>query len=165
MFARACESDFADGRDDQHATEEDGHGRHEERYVMVIYGPDGLPADWPDVAAVVQVNRERTADGAREVTTHYYLSSHRGSAAELGRLVRGHWGIENGLHWVLDVTFREDANRTRDRNAGANLGVVRRVAVSLLRQDPARGGIHGKRLTAALNETYLEQALRGFKAN
>jgi predicted transposase YbfD/YdcC len=165
VFARACESDFADVRYDQHATEEDGHGRHEERYVMVIYGPDGLPADWPDVAAVVQVNRERTADGAREVTTHYYLSSHRGSAAELGRLVRGHWGIENGLHWVLDVTFREDANRTRDRNAGANLGVVRRVAVSLLRQDPARGGIHGKRLTAALNETYLEQALRGFKAN
>jgi predicted transposase YbfD/YdcC len=164
-FERACGADFAGVRYDQHAEVEDGHGRHEERYVTAIYDPAGLPPEWSGARTVVQVNRERTADGRREVTTHYYVSSHRGTAAALGRSIRGHWGIENGLHWTLDVTFREDANRTRDRNAGANLGVVRRVAVSLLKQDPARGGIHGKRLTAALDEEYLERALRGFKAN
>jgi hypothetical protein len=69
------------------------------------------------------------------------------------------------LHWCLDVSFREDTNRTRDRNAGANLGVVRRVAASLLKQDEARGSIKAKRLTAALDHKYLERALRGFKAN
>ena len=164
-FERAVGSDFAGVRCDQHASAEDGHGRHEERYVTVIYDPEGLPSEWPGARAVVQVNRERTAGGVRACTTHYYVTSYRGSAAALGRHIRGHWGIENGLHWVLDVTFREDANRTRDRNAGANLGVVRRVAASLLRQDTARGGVHGKRLKAALDETYLEQVLRGFKAD
>jgi predicted transposase YbfD/YdcC len=164
-FAAAVGADFAGVRYDQHASAEDGHGRHEERYVTVIYDPEGLPPEWSGVRAVVQVNRERTAGGVREVTTHYYATSYRGTAAVLGRHVRGHWGIENGLHWVLDVVFREDANRTRDKNAGANLGVVRRVAVSLLKQDKARGGVHGKRLKAALDETYLEQVLRGFKAN
>lgn len=164
-FTAAVAADFAGVRYDQHAGEEDGHGRREERYVTVIDDPAGLPPEWSGARAVVQVNRERTANGTREVTTHDYVTSYRGSAAVLGRHIRGHWGVENGLHWVLDVAFREDANRTRDRNAGANLGVVRRVAVSLLRQDPARGGVHGKRLKAALEETYLEQVLRGFKAN
>ena len=79
--------------------------------------------------------------------------------------VRGHWGVENGLHWCLDVSFSEDANRTRDRNAGANLGLVRRAAASLLKQDPGRGSIKAKRLTAALDEHYLEQVLRGFTPN
>ena len=80
-------------------------------------------------AAVVQVNREREVGGVRTCTTHYYLTSYAGTAAELGRWVRGHWGIENGLHWVLDVVFREDRSRIREENAGANLAMVRRVAV------------------------------------
>jgi hypothetical protein len=66
---------------------------------------------------------------------------------------------------VLDVAFREDANRTRDANAGANLGVVRRVAASLIRQDPGRGSIKAKPLTAVVDEDYLARALRGFKGN
>jgi hypothetical protein len=73
--------------------------------------------------------------------------------------------VENGLHWCLDVSFAEDANRTRDTNAGANLGVVRRVAASLLKQDTRRGSIKAKRLTAAWDENYLLQVLQGFKAN
>lgn len=73
--------------------------------------------------------------------------------------------IENGLHWCLDVSFREDANRTRDRNAGANLGALRRAAAALLKQDRGKGSIKAKRLSAALYEKYLERALRGFKEN
>lgn len=160
---RAGETEFAGC--DMSASVEDGHGRHEERYVTVIPNPEGLPGGWADVAAVVVVGREREVNGRNASTCHFYLSSLRGGAAELGRYIRGHWGVENGLHWCLDVAFREDQNRTRDTNAGANLGVVRRVAASLLKQDKGKGSIKAKRLNAAWNPDYLEQVLHGFKAN
>ena len=161
-FDRACEAEFA-GCGMSEAVE-DGHGRHEERYVTVIPEPAGLPDGWADVRAVVVVGRERAVEGANASTCHLYITSLRASAEQLAGYVRGHWGIENGLHWCLDVAFREDANRTRDTNAGANLGAIRRAAVSLLKQDPDRGSIKAKRLNAALDEKYLERVLRGFKA-
>jgi predicted transposase YbfD/YdcC len=164
VFERACEADFAGVEHDEAEAIEDAHGRHEERYTTVVYGPEGLPPEWPDVAAVVLVGREREVKGVRTGTTHYYVTSLRGTAAELGSLIRRHWSVENELHWTLDVTFREDANRTRADHAGANLGLVRRVAVSLLKQDPGKESMPTRRLRAALDEEYLEQALRGFKA-
>jgi predicted transposase YbfD/YdcC len=155
----ACAADLVgmDGGE----TVADAHGRHEERYVGVFKGPTGLPPEWPDAAAVVQVNREREVDGVRTCTTHYYLTSYPGTAAELGRWVRGHWGIENGLHWVLDVVFREDRSRIRQENAGANLAMVRRVAVSLLRRAPGKGSGVTKRLKAGWDEEYMLQVLQG----
>ncbi len=144
---------------------EDGHGRHEERYVTVIRDPEGLPKGWAGVGAVVMVGRERAVNGTNTSSAHFYLTSLRVSAKELAGYVRGHWRVENGLHWCLDVSFREDANRTRDTNAGANLGVVRRVAASLLKQDKGKGSIKAKRLNAAWNPDYLEQVLQGFKDN
>jgi predicted transposase YbfD/YdcC len=164
VFDRACETDFAGVHHDDHGSVDDGHGRHEERYVTVIHDPQGLPPEWPDVAAVVLVGREREVKGKRADTAHYYITSLRGTAAELGTLIRRHWSIENELHWTLDVTFREDASRTRADHAGANLGLVRRVAVSLLKQDPGKESMPTRRLRAALDERYLEQVLRGFKA-
>ena len=161
VFADACEADFAGVSFDQHEAVEDGHGRHEERYVTVIYDPEGLPPEWPDAAAVVQVNREREVGGQRTSTTHYYLSSHAGAAAALGEVVRSHWGIENGLHWVLDVVFREDDSRVRAGHAGANLAMLRRVAVSLLRRAPGKGTAPTKRLKAGWDDQYLLQVLRG----
>ena len=165
VFARACEADFASVKHDGHESAEEGHGRHEERYVTVIYDPEGLPPGWPDVAAVVLVGREREAKGANASTAHYYITSLRGTAAELGTLIRRHWAVENELHWCLDVTFREDANKTAAGHAGANLGLVRRVAASLLKQDPGKGSIKAKRLRAAWDDQYLAQVLRGFKAD
>lgn len=162
-FDRACEAEFAGC--DMAASAEDGHGRHEERYVTVIRDPEGLPGEWPDVRAVIVVGREREVKGKNASTCHFYITSLRASAAELAGYIRGHWGVENGLHWCLDVSFREDANRTRDTTAGANLGVVRRVAASLLKQDKGKGSIKAKRLNAALDTKYLERVLRGFKAN
>ena len=97
VFERACQADFVGVRSDGHEAIEDGHGRHEERYVTVVYRPSGLPPDWPDVAAVVRVNREREVGGERAVTSHYYLTSHDGTAAEFGHRVRGHWSIEMAL--------------------------------------------------------------------
>jgi predicted transposase YbfD/YdcC len=165
VIERACEADFTGVRCDGHEAVEDGHGRHEERYVTVVYEPDGLPAEWPGVAAVVQVNREREVGGERAVTSHYYITSHPGAAAELGGWVRGHWGIENGLHWVLDVVFREDRSRIRAANAGANLAVIRRVAVSLLRRAPGKGSSVTKRLKAGWDDEYLLQVLQGITAD
>ena len=124
---------------DGHEAVEDGHGRHEERYVTVIYDPDGLPPEWPDVAAVVQVNREREVGGRTDRDHPLLHHQPRRDGGRVGGLVRGHWGIENGLHWVLDVVFREDDSRIRAGHAGANLAMVRRVAVSLLGGHPGRG--------------------------
>jgi predicted transposase YbfD/YdcC len=165
VFDRACEVEFAGVDCDTHEQVEDGHGRHEERYVTVIADPGGLPPGWAGVAAVVLVGREREVKGRTTSTAHYYLTSLRGTAAELGRLIRRHWAVENELHWTLDVTFREDASRVREGHAGANLGLVRRVAVSLLKQDQGKGSIPTKRLRAALDEKYLTQVLQGFQAN
>ena len=160
-FGRAFEADGGAALGEHEAVEE-GHGRREERSVAVLYDPDGLPPEWPDVAAAVLVVRGREVNGDRTDSAHYYLTSLRGTAAELGALVRRHWSVENELHWCLDVAFREDANKTAAGHAGANLGLVRRVAVSLLKQDPARGSVKAKRLTAALDEAYLTKVLQGF---
>jgi predicted transposase YbfD/YdcC len=165
VVGRACEADFRGIRCDGHASEEDGHGRHEERYVTVVHAPQGLPPEWPGVAAVVQVNREREAGGERAVTSHYYISSHEGTAAEFAGWVRGHWGIENGLHWSLDVVFREDRSRIRAKNAGANLALIRRVAVSLLRRAPGKGSGVTKRLKAGWDDNYLLQVMQGIPAS
>lgn len=163
VFADACAADFATTFT-QHATVEEGHGRHEERYVTVIPDPTGLPEEWTDVRAVVQVNREREANGRNVTTSHYYVTSRRGTAQELGGLVRGHWGIENGLHWVLDVVFREDDCRVRAGHAGANLAMIRKVAVSLLRHAPGKESGVTKRLKAGWDDEYLLQVLQGIQA-
>ena len=160
---RAAAADFAGC--DLHESSGAGHGRVEERSVAVIPAPAGLPAGWADAAAVVVVGREREVKGKRTDSTHFDLTSLRARVAELAGYIRGHRSVENGLHWCLDVAFREDENRTRDKNAGANLGAVRRVAASLLKQDPDAGSMHAKRLNAALDERYLERSLRGFKTN
>jgi predicted transposase YbfD/YdcC len=164
VVGAACEADFLGVAMDGDEATDDAHGRHEERYVTVIYDPPGLPPDWPEVAAVVQVNREREVGGERAVTTHYYLTSYAGQAAEFARWVRGHWDIENGLHWVLDVVFREDRSRIRRENAGANLAMIRRVAVSLLGRAPGKGSGVTKRLKAGWDENYLRQVLQGITA-
>ena len=164
-FERACDGDFAGVRHDTFHQSETGHGRDEERSVTVICDPDGLPFEWVGAAAVVRVNRERVAGGVRTSTTHYYLSSFAGGAKMLGAAVRGHWGIENGLHWILDVVFGEDDSRVRAGHAGANLATVRRVAVSLLRRAPGKMTTPTKRLRAGWDDDYLLEILQGFTAN
>jgi predicted transposase YbfD/YdcC len=164
-FDRAIATDYAGLRSDWDATSEQGHGRHEERYVTVLYDPPGLPDGWPDVAAVVLVSRERGVQGHYSSEAQFYLTSYAGTAAELGRLIRGHWGIENGLHWVLDVAFREDANRNSIGHAGTNLALLRRVATSLLKQAAGKGSIHTKRLKAGWDNDFLLSVLQGINAD
>src|SRR3954468_3118785 len=164
VFDRACEADFVGVRSDGHEEIDDGHGRHEERDVAVVYDPTGLPACWPDAAAVVVVNRGRDVGGERTATSHFYLTSFAGRAAEFARWARGHWGVENGLHWVLDVVFREDRSRIRQGHAGANLAMIRRVAASLLSRAPGKESGVTKRLKAGWDDGYLLQVLQGISA-
>ncbi|VTS00752.1 transposase : Transposase, IS4 family OS=Moorea producens 3L GN=LYNGBM3L_68850 PE=4 SV=1: DDE_Tnp_1_assoc: DDE_Tnp_1 [Gemmata massiliana] len=142
-----------------------GHGREEERYVTVVQDPEGLPGGWTDVGAVALVCRERRAKGQKsEGTGHYYITSLRVRAAVLAGYIRNHWGIENGLHWVLDVAFREDDSRARTGHAAANLGMLRRVAVSLLTRTKVKGSIKTRRMKAGWDDNYLLQVIQGITA-
>jgi predicted transposase YbfD/YdcC len=157
-FEQAGENAFADCQ--MVSSVEDGHGRHEERYVTVLKNPKGLPGAWVDVGAVVMVGRERRVDGKNTSSAHYYLTSLKCGAKKLASYIRGHWGIENGLHWCLDVSFREDESRTVSGHAAANLAMLRRVALSLLKRTGTKGSIRTRRMRAGWDDEYLLQVLR-----
>ena len=163
-FARAQTTDFADAAVSEHPSVEHAHGRTDERYTLALAHPQGLPADWAAVKTVVQVNRLRTVKGKTTATTLYYVCSKRLAAKTLATPIRRHWAIENELHWTLDVTFREDDHRTRDKNAGANLGLIRRVAVSLLKRAPGKDSLKTKRMRAAWSPDFRLKAVQGFPA-
>jgi predicted transposase YbfD/YdcC len=147
--------------------EERGHGRIEKRTVYTLAVPKDLPGreDWRDLRTLVLVFRERTVGDKTSEEFSYYLSSREASAAEFGRIIRLHWGIENSLHWVLDVTFHEDASRVRAGHGTENLGLLRRLAVSLLKQEGSKGSLKGKRLRAGWDNDFLLHVLLGFKGN
>ena len=162
-FERAGETEFEGCS--MVSSVEDGHGRHEERYVTVIKNPTGLPDGWTDVRAVVMVGRERTVAGTSTSSAHFYITSLRHGAKKLAGYIRNHWGIENGLHWCLDVSFREDESRTRAGHAGTNLGMIRRVALSLLKRADTTGSIQTRRMKAAWDDDYMLKVLQGISAN
>ena len=153
----AVASDCVGVKHDLHLTSEEGHGRREERTYVVIHEPDGLTTkhEWEGLEAIVLVHRRRWVGQKYSEEPHYYISSAALSAEEMAGSIRGHWGIENGLHWVLDVVFREDHSRVKDRNAAENLAMLRRVAVSLLKQDKSKGSLKGKRKRAGWDEDFL----------
>jgi predicted transposase YbfD/YdcC len=159
----ACFTGAAHGtRRDVARTKEVGHGRREEREYTVLYAPVGLftQAEWVGLKSVVQVKRRRQ-EGDKEPSTEvaYYISSSSQPAAVLGACIRDHWGIENGQHWVLDVVFGEDGCRTRTGHAAENLSWLRKMALSLLRQDTSKGSIPTRRMRAALDDDFRRQLL------
>ena len=96
-----------------------------------------------------------------EVSTEkrYYICSTEGSAEEFGAGVRAHWGIENKVHWVLDVTFNEDQHRAREGNSAQNMSVLRRLALNVIKQNKSKGSIKSKRLRAGWNTAFLTDLL------
>ena len=157
----AFEADFVGYEHDLWVHEWQGHGRVEELVCLVLYNLEGLSTreEWVDLKAIVRVGRTKKEGGKETFEVAHYLCSRRGSAEELGGATRGHWGIENGLHWVLDVIFREDDSRLKDRTAAENLGMLRRVVASLLRQDQSKGSVSNKLLRAAWDDEFRSHLL------
>jgi predicted transposase YbfD/YdcC len=163
VFERAGDAEFAGC--DMAGEVGVGHGREEERYVTVAQDPEGLPPGWKDVGAVALVCRERRVKGQKNTSAaRYYLTSLRCGAEQLAGYIRAHWGIENELHWCLDVSFREDESRTRSGHAAANLGMLRRVALSLLKRAGTKGSIKTRRMKAGWDDDYLLRVLQGITA-
>ena len=119
-------------------------------------------SEWASLQGLVRSEAERyhKATGKTERETRYYITSLAADAARLNSVVRQHWGIENKLHWVLDVGFGEDLRRKRAGNAAQNFSVINRIALNLLKQDKSpKRGVKGKRLKAGWDQTYLLRLL------
>lgn len=146
-------------------TEDHGHGREEQRTVQVLPARGHLAAAqmaaWVGVLTLIMVTRVVwcEATGKESIEVSYFLSSLPPYARRIGAAIRGHWSIENGLHWVLDVVFRADARRLYDRTAAENVAFLNRLALSVLRGDPSKGSLKVKRKRAGWQIPYLAQLL------
>ena len=164
FFDDHLEDDFARTRMRYQHTAEQGHGRTEFRYYHICPVPDDLPdrSRWAELKAIGVAISNTQRDGKDYSEVRYYILSKYVSASRFASAVRDHWGIENRLHWQLDVTFQEDQCRIRHGHADANFSILRRAALGLLKNETTlKVGIKNKRLTAGWDESYLEKVLLG----
>lgn len=143
-------------------TVDHGHGRKEIRRVLSVEAPEwlGKKEQWRDLHSLIMVEARREVKDEVSTERRYYISSLPPDAKRAAEVVRNHWGIENSLHWVLDVAFREDDSRVRVGNAPENLALIRKLTHNLLKQDTTlKRGIKTKRLVAAWDRKYLLKIL------
>lgn len=165
FFDLAQQNGFAKVSHTYHQTVNGGHGRIEKRQCWGISGEDSLSFlrnydAWAQLQTIVMIQSERQVNGKVSRETRYFISSLVNDARQILAAKRSHWGIENKLHWALDVAFREDDSRVRQGNAPQNLAVLRHMALNLLKQEKtAKGGIKAKRLKAAWDNDYLVKVL------
>ena len=168
VFTWAAQVDYEEMAHDQHTTIGKDHGRIETRTCTTISDPDCLAmlsghAAWADLQTVIHVHSKRQIGDTVSEEDRYYLSSLAGDTPQLAAraldATRSHWGIENQLHWVLDVAFQEDASRARAGQAGQNFAVLRHIALNLLQQEPSRMSIRAKRLRAGWDNDFLLKIL------
>lgn len=164
FFADYLPDDFARTPVRRYGTEEQGHGRQERRSYFLCPIPEDLPdrSRWPKLRAIgmARSNTYRCGKNGTEIR-HYFLSKYL-SGRRFAQAVRDHWSIENRLDWQPDVMFQEDQCRLRKGHADTNFSILRRTALSLLKNNSTlKVGIKNKRLTAAWDETYLEEVLVG----
>jgi predicted transposase YbfD/YdcC len=151
-----------------HTEHAKGHGRVETRRTQVMAVSTTLRNQeaWKDIATIARCTRTYTERGIEKSEVRYFISSLPPEVQKIARAIRGHWGVENGLHWVLDMYFAEDRNRARTGHAAANLGLLRRWVLSLLqRNETISGGMEKKRLQAAWNDVTREMLLGLFVDN
>jgi predicted transposase YbfD/YdcC len=166
LFDDLAESDFTVYPYDTATTVDEAHGRREVRQAWTIDDPALLAAlrtssKWPHLTTLVKVRAERTLNQKVTVRTRYFITSCHGSALKLLDHIRTHWAIENGLHWVLDLAFREDECRLRKDHGAHNFAIIRHIALNLLKQDERlKVGIKNKRLKAGWDQDYLLSVLR-----
>jgi predicted transposase YbfD/YdcC len=165
LFEYDQRNDFQDAPYEYAKTVNKGHGRIDVRQCWTTDDPEYLASirehhKWPGLQSIAMIITKRITDRSNSSQTRFYISSLPGDADQFLHAVRGHWGVENGLHWVLDVAFDEDHSRVRKDHAPANLAVLRQMALNLLKQEKsANGGIKAKRLQAGWNENYLLKVL------
>ena len=164
FFLDHLEDDFARAKVSRCQTQERGHGREEARAYYVCAAPDDLPdrQRWKNLRAIGIAINDTLRDGKQTSEVRYYILSRTLTAKKFGEAVRGHWSIENRLHWQLDVTFGEDQSRIRKGHADANFSSLRRAALSLLKNNRTlKVGVKNKRLAAGWDDDYLVQVLCG----
>jgi len=144
-------------------TTAEGHGRIEQRTCTVITNLEDIRSRklWAGLTTVGMCLRERTLNGKTTEETHYFIGSGRLGARKAAKALRGHWGIENNLHWQLDVHFGEDKSRIQERNAARNFASMRKLALCVLKRHPAQRSIPRKRKMAAQNPEFLAEILTG----
>jgi predicted transposase YbfD/YdcC len=147
----------------EQTTVEKGHGREESRTYLQLPAPEGLPgrAEWKNLKSVGVATSRRLGDGKEAVEVRYYISSLEVDVERFARSVRGHWGIENGCHWSLDLTFREDESRLRERRITENFAWLNRFALSLLKQHPGRQSLIMKRRSCGWSDAFLMEVITG----
>jgi predicted transposase YbfD/YdcC len=162
-LAKAFETDFAGLEHDTYATHARGHGREEYRCYTVLHTTAGIrqACDWAQLTTIGMCYSERTLQGKTTYEVRYFIGDTKANAKYYALGLRNHWGIENQLHWQLDVAFDEDHNRVTKRNAAENLALLRRLTLTLLHAHPAKLSIAKKRFAAALDPEILEELLRG----
>jgi predicted transposase YbfD/YdcC len=155
--------DFKDTTISRHETIDADHGRVETRTTTVIHDIDWVKERhaWPGLAGVVIVDSRREFNEKIECETRLYITSSPSSAEFLSTVVRGHWMIENGLHWVMDLVFRDDECRIRTDHAPANITTLRRMACNLLRKASGKNSLRSRRKAAAWDDNFLETLLAG----
>lgn len=161
--AAAGEQGWAEGSDVS-TTREQNRGRYEQREVIVLRDVGWWPKSWrwAGLQSVICVRREtmrqRHTAESPAIETHYYLSSSRADAAELGRLIRNHWSVENQCHHLLDVTYHEDHCQVRDKAAAHNLTLMRELSTKVLKSSAVKGSIRSKRKRCCLDHAFRTEA-------
>lgn len=159
------DADFAGDEVGRRQTEEAGHGRRETRTYIQLEAPDDLPGlkAWRGLKSIGVAISETLRDGKVADEVRYYISSLpvETDAATFAHAVRSHWGVENGCHWTLDVTFREDESRIREKRLRENMAWLNRFSLSLLKQHPGRQSVAMKRRSCGWSDEYLMQVVIG----
>jgi len=155
------EGDLADAQ--EQVTTEKGHGREETRIYLQLPAPKSLPGftHWKGLKSIGLVTSCCVRDGKETIEIHSYISSLEVDVKLFARAVRGHWSIENGCHWSLDLTFREDESRIRERHLRENFGWLNRFALSLLKQHPGRQSVVMKRRSCGWSDAFLMEVVTG----
>ena len=153
---------------EQHTTVEKGHGRIERRQCSILRRTDWVceETEWKNLSCLVQLTTQRTlqSSGEQQTETRYFISSKVTTPAQMLHIIRSHWGIENKLHWSLDVQFGEDASRKRAGHAAENFSVINRIVLSIVKNEKTKKlSIKKKRLNAGWDQAYLETLI--FKRN
>jgi len=151
---------------EHYTTVERGHGRTETRHYVVLSDLEGISQkeQWEKLSVVGMCVRERQeGDKEASLEVSYFIGSRKMSAKKYGMVLRNHWGIENNLHWQLDVNFGEDGNRVQKRHGAQNLAVLRRQALMMLKKHPSKQTIVGKQMTAMMDPAFLEEIIHTYE--